>query len=70
MIVYSTLYQYRTVGFGFCQNHFRLHFNFSKNSIQHDINILMTVSYYFDKQEATSSIKENKTNEIKDICIL
>ena len=23
MIVYGTLYQYRTVGFGFCQNHFR-----------------------------------------------
>ena len=31
---------------------------------------LMTISYYFGKQEATSSIKENKINEIKDICIL
>ena len=30
MIVYGTLYQYRTVGFGFCQNHFRLHFNLKK----------------------------------------
>ena len=36
MIVYGTLYQYRTVGFGFCQNHFRLHFNY-KNSIRHEI---------------------------------
>ena len=36
MIVYGTLYEYRTVGIGFCQNHFRLHFNL-KNSIQHDI---------------------------------
>jgi hypothetical protein len=32
--------------------------------------LLMTMSYYFGKQEATSSIKENKINEIKDICIL
>ena len=30
MIMYGTLYQYHTVGFGFCQNHFRLHFNFKK----------------------------------------
>ena len=30
MIVYGTLYEYRTVGFGFCQNHFRLHFNLKK----------------------------------------
>ena len=28
MIVYGTLYQYCTVGFGFCQNHFCLYFNF------------------------------------------
>ena len=32
--------------------------------------LLMIMSYYFGKQEATSSIKENKINEIKDICIL
>ena len=31
--------------------------------------LLMTMSYYFGKQEATSSIKENKINEIKDIYI-
>ena len=32
MIVYGTgtLYQYSTVGFGFCQSHFRLHFNLKK----------------------------------------
>ena len=30
MIVYGTLYEYRTVGIGFCQNHFRLHFNLKK----------------------------------------
>ena len=30
MILYGTLYEYRTVGFGFCQNHFRLHFNLKK----------------------------------------
>ena len=27
MIVYGTLYQYSTVGYRFCQNHFLLHFN-------------------------------------------
>ena len=31
--------------------------------------LLMTMCYYFGKQEATSSIKENKINEIKDIYI-
>ena len=30
MIVYGRLYQYHTVGFGFCQNHFRLYFNLKK----------------------------------------
>ena len=30
MIMYGTLNQYSTVGFGFCQNHFRLHFNLKK----------------------------------------
>ena len=30
MIVYGTLYEYRTVSIGFCQNHFRLHFNLKK----------------------------------------
>ena len=28
IIVYGKLYQCRTVGFEFCQNHFRLYFNF------------------------------------------
>ena len=31
--------------------------------------LLMTMSYYFGKQEATSSIKKNKINEIKDIYV-
>ena len=31
--------------------------------------LLVTISYYFGKQEATLKIKENKTSEIKDICI-
>ena len=40
--------------------------------------LLMTMSYYFGKEEATlnikenkiNKIKENKINKIKDICIL
>ena len=37
MIVHGTLYQYRTVGFGFYQNHFRLHFNLKKDIVHHDM---------------------------------
>ena len=35
MVVYGTLYQYRTVGFGFCQNHFPFAFQFFKKDIVH-----------------------------------
>ena len=47
-----------------------LSLKYQRNTMTYIFALFMTMSYYFGKQEATLSIKENNIKKINDICIL